>query len=38
MLAFARSEHEVLNAGGLVHEHGFTASQLMRVRGYRRPG
>ena len=36
VLAFARSEDEVLvrleNAGGLVHEHGLAASQLMRVR------
>lgn len=36
VLAFARPEDEVLvrleNAGGLVHEHGFAASQLMRVR------
>ena len=36
VLAFAKAEDEVLvrleNAGGLVHEHGFAASQLMRVR------
>ena len=36
VLAFARPEDEVLvrleNTGGLVHEHGFAASQLMRVR------
>ena len=36
VLAFARPEDEVLvrleNAGGLVHEHGLAASQLMRVR------
>ena len=36
VLTFARSEDEVLvrleNAGGLVHEHGLAASQLMRVR------
>ena len=36
VLAFARPEDEVLvrleNAGGMVHEHGFAASQLMRVR------
>ena len=36
VLALARPEDEVLvrleNAGGLVHEHGLAASQLMRVR------
>ena len=36
VLAFARAEDEVLvrleNAGGLVHEHGLAASQLMRLR------
>ena len=36
VLAFARPEDEVLvrleNAGGLVHEHGLAASQLLRVR------
>ena len=36
VLAFARPEDEVLvrleNAGGLVHDHGLAASQLMRVR------
>ena len=36
VLSFARPEDEVLvrleNAGGLVHEHGLAASQLMRVR------
>ena len=36
VLALARPEDEVLvrleNTGGLVHEHGFAASQLMRVR------
>ena len=36
VLGFARPEDEVLvrleNAGGLVHEHGFAASQLLRVR------
>ena len=36
VLAFARTEDEVLvrleNAGGLVHEHGLAASQLLRVR------
>ena len=36
VLGFARAEDEVLvrleNAGGLVHEHGLAASQLLRVR------
>ena len=36
VLGFARTEDEVLvrleNAGGLVHEHGLAASQLLRVR------
>ena len=36
VVAFARPEDEVLvrleNAGGLVHDHGLAASQLMRVR------
>ena len=36
VLAFARPEDEVVvrleNAGGLVHDHGLAASQLMRVR------
>nr|VFK66855.1 MAG: inner membrane peptidase. Serine peptidase. MEROPS family S49 [Candidatus Kentron sp. UNK]VFK70588.1 MAG: inner membrane peptidase. Serine peptidase. MEROPS family S49 [Candidatus Kentron sp. UNK] len=36
ILSFIRPEDEVVvrleNAGGLVHEHGFAASQLMRIR------